>query len=159
MLRKQAINPLSLAKGSNNTEELNAIQDLLKLKAKLTRPTTTIGFVVKTSAREQQTLVWFLLSSWGFLQVESYQWLKNWYPSGYPVRRLVLYGQYWVWLARCEYTVSRWDRKWSAISISVWQHVQLSRSTPEIHWHVYWDIKQASKQPSTPPGCTYCLCV
>ena len=26
----------------------------------------------------------------GFFRVESYQWLKNWHPNGYPARRLAL---------------------------------------------------------------------
>ena len=29
----------------------------------------------------------------------------------------------------------RW-KVWSATSISVWQHIRLSGSVPEIHWHV-----------------------
>ena len=43
--------------------------------------------------------------------VKSYQSLKNWHSSGYPSRRLVLYGQCWDWLARCQYTVTGWDGK------------------------------------------------
>ena len=61
-----------------------------------------------------------------FFRVESYQWSTNWHSSGYPVRRLVLQGQYWDWLALCQYTVTWWDKVWSAASISVWQHAQLS---------------------------------
>ena len=31
---------------------------------------------------------------------------KNWHSSGYPARRLALYGQRWDWSARCQYTVT-----------------------------------------------------
>ena len=47
----------------------------------------------------------------GFFQVKSYQWLKNWHSSAYPARRLALQGQHWDWLARCQYTVTGWGRK------------------------------------------------
>ena len=46
-----------------------------------------------------------------FFGVESYLWLKNWHFSGHPARRLVLKGQCWDWLARCQYTVTGWDGK------------------------------------------------
>ena len=47
----------------------------------------------------------------GFFRVESYQWLKHWYSSGYPARRLALQGQCWDWSARCQYTMTGWDGK------------------------------------------------
>ena len=34
-----------------------------------------------------------------FVRVESYQWLKKWHSSGYPVRRLVFLSQRWDWSA------------------------------------------------------------
>ena len=42
----------------------------------------------KASVLRVADLVQFLLSLWSFFQVESYQWLKNWYSSGYPARYL-----------------------------------------------------------------------
>ena len=36
--------------------------------------------------------VQFPLSLWGFFRVESHQWPKHWYPSGYPARCLTLRG-------------------------------------------------------------------
>ena len=41
-----------------------------------------------------------------FFGVESYRGLKNWHSSGYPARRLALWGQRWEWSARCQYTVT-----------------------------------------------------
>ena len=41
-----------------------------------------------------------------FFRVESYQWLKNWHSSGYPVRRLALKSQHMDWSTRCQYTVT-----------------------------------------------------
>ena len=37
--------------------------------------------------------------------------LANWHSNGYPARRLALQRQRRDWLARCQYTVTRWDRK------------------------------------------------
>ena len=48
---------------------------------------------------------------WMFFQVESYQWITNWYFSGYPDRRLALKGQRWDCLAQCQYSMTGWDRK------------------------------------------------
>ena len=46
-----------------------------------------------------------------FSGVESYQLLKNWHFSGCPARRLALQCQCWDWLARCQYTVIGWGKK------------------------------------------------
>ena len=72
---------------------------------------------------------------WDFFGVESYQWLKNWHSSGYPARRLVLWGQRWDWSARCQYTVTGWGRTFDLQLLSQCGSTSncLSRSVPEIH--------------------------
>ena len=83
----------------------------------------------------------------GIFQVESYQWHKNWYSSGYPARCLAVQDQRWDWLARCQYTVTGWRRNvWSATSISVWQQVKSSEQIrPWGTLACCLDVKQATK--------------
>ena len=57
-----------------------------------------------------------------FCRVESYQWFRNWHSSGYSARRLALQGQCWDWSARCQYTVTRWGRKFDRVKM--WQHLK-----------------------------------
>ena len=49
-----------------------------------------VGLVVKASASRAEDPVFDSRLRRDFLGVESYQWLKNWYSSGYPARRLAL---------------------------------------------------------------------
>ena len=42
-------------------------------------------------------------------QVAAYLWLKNWYSSGYPDRCLVMWSKHGDWLAKYQYTVTRWN--------------------------------------------------
>ena len=72
--------------------------------------------------------------TWVQFQVESHQWLKNWYCSGYPARHLALQGQHWDWLAWCQYSVTGWDRKFDLLLLSRYgsMYNSLSRSIPEI---------------------------
>ena len=49
-----------------------------------------VGLVVKTSASRVEDPGFEFHLRRDFSGVESYQWLKNWYSSGYPVRRLAL---------------------------------------------------------------------
>ena len=39
------------------------------------------------------------------------QWLRNWFSAGRPASHLMLWHQYWDWLAWCQYTVTVWDSK------------------------------------------------
>ena len=104
------------------------------------------GLVVKASASRaedpgfQSHLRWLFFS-----QVES--WLKNWHSSGYPARHLTLYGQRWDWLARRQYTLTGWGRKFGLQLLSQCgsTHNCLSGSVPEIHLHICWDVKQPTK--------------
>ena len=70
-----------------------------------------VGLVVKASASRAEIPGSNPACAGFFSGVESYQRLKNWHSSGYPARRLALEGQCWDWLARCQYTVTGWDRK------------------------------------------------
>ena len=69
-----------------------------------------VGLVVKASASRAEGPGFESRLLRDFFGVESYQWLKNWHSSGYPARRLALYGQHWDWSARCQYTVTGWGR-------------------------------------------------
>ena len=51
--------------------------------------TASIAKWLRRPPRERKIRDWILLAT-GFFQIESYQWLKNWYSSGYPTRRLAL---------------------------------------------------------------------
>ena len=64
--------------------------------------------------------------------------LKNRHSSGYPARRMALKGQRLDWLAQCQHTVTGWDGKFDLQLLSQCGSMQncLSRSIPEIHWHV-----------------------
>ena len=64
------------------------------------------GLVVKESASRAEDPKFESRLRRDFFGVESYQRLQNWHSSGYPVRRLVLKGQCWDWLARRQYTVT-----------------------------------------------------
>ena len=70
-----------------------------------------IGLVVKVSAWRVKDPGFKAHLRRYFFGVESYQWLNNWHSSGYPARHLVLQGQCWDWLARCQYTATGWDGK------------------------------------------------
>ena len=61
------------------------------------------GQVVRCLPQEKQAWAWvqFHLTLWIFFQVESYQWLENWYSSGFPARHLAWSCQCWDWLAQC----------------------------------------------------------
>ena len=93
-----------------------------------------VGLVVKDPAQERQAWVRFSLSPWIFFQVESYQWLKKWSSRGYqrlPCQApgflgaaLEPVGPVSVYCGRVRYKV------WSATSISVWQHTQVSSNQP-----------------------------
>ena len=76
----------------------------------------------------------FPLGLWGFLRVESYQSLRNRHFSGYPPRCIVLWGQRWNCLARCQYTVIGWGRKFDPELLSQCGNMLncLSRSISEI---------------------------
>ena len=51
------------------------------------------GQVMRCQPQEWQTWCRSWITLWGIVQVESHQWLTNWYCSGHPARRLVLLGQ------------------------------------------------------------------
>ena len=70
-----------------------------------------VGLVVKAFASRAEDPGFESRLPRDFSGVESYQWLKNWHSSGYPASRLALKGQRWDWSARCQYTVTGWDRK------------------------------------------------
>ena len=63
---------------------------------------------------------------------------KNWSFSSYPVRHLSLQGQHWDWPTWCQYMVIGWDSKFDLQLLSQCgsSYKCLSRSVPEIHWHV-----------------------
>ena len=42
-----------------------------------------------------------------------YQWLANCYTHSYLARCMAVKGQWWVWLAQCQYTVAGWDSQLS----------------------------------------------
>ena len=69
-----------------------------------------VGLVVKASSSRAEGPGFESCWRWDFFGVESNQWLKNWHSSGYPARRLALWGQHWDWSARCQYTVTGWGR-------------------------------------------------
>ena len=52
-----------------------------------------LGLVVKASASRAEDPRFKSSLHWDFFRVKSYQWLKNWHSSGYPARRLALFGQ------------------------------------------------------------------
>ena len=62
-----------------------------------------VGLVVKAPASRAEEPGFESRLRRDFSGVES---LQNWHSSGYPARRLVLYGQCWDWLAQCQYTVT-----------------------------------------------------
>ena len=70
-----------------------------------------LGLVLRCQPWEQQTHVWFPLSLMGIFRVQSYQWLKNLYFSGYLVKCLIVQGQHWDWLTWCQKIVTGWDGK------------------------------------------------
>ena len=86
-----------------------------------------------------------------FPGVESCQWLKTWDSSGYPARRLAIQGEFWDWLARCQYTVTGWDGKFGLQLLSQCGSTEtcLCRSVREIHWHVAGTL---SNQPTNKPS-------
>ena len=101
-----------------------------------------VGLVVKASAsrvEEVPGLESHLRQD--FSRVESYQWLQNWHSSGYPARVPGVIGSvlglvgpvpvYCDWV-RC--------KVWSANSVSVWQHMQLSEQIRP------WDTLACNKQ-------------
>ena len=69
-----------------------------------------VGLMVKASASRAEGPRFESRLRRDFFGVESYQWLQNWHSSGYPARRLALWGQHWDWSARCQYTVTEWGR-------------------------------------------------
>ena len=118
----------------------------------VTTPSTTtahrlVGLVVKASASRAEGPGFESRLRWDFFGVKSYQWLKNWHSSGYPARRLALWGQRWDWSARCQYTVTGWDGKFDLQLLSQCGSTSncLCRSVPEIHLHVAGTL---SSQPT-----------
>ena len=109
-----------------------------------------VGLGVKASALRAEDLGFNTrLHSGDFSGSSHTQWLKNWHSSGYPARHLML----WDWSTWHQYTVTGWGRiVWSAASVSVWQHVDLSE---QIHpWGTpacCWDVKRTTNKPSTNP--------
>ena len=110
-----------------------------------------VGLVVKASTSRAESPGFESCLCRDFFGVESYQWLKNWHSSGYPARRLALYGQHWDWSARCQYTVTGWGRTLDLQLLSqVWQHVKLSEQIrPWDTLACCWDVKQATNKQSS----------
>ena len=114
------------------------------------RHLTVVGF------HDTGPWVQFSLTAWHFFffffpHVESRQWVTNWYFSGYPACESQtgtsaatqpsawrLQDRLCDWLARYQHTVIGYDKKLSLqlLSHSGSAHNCLSRSVPEIHWHV-----------------------
>ena len=69
-----------------------------------------VGLVVKASPSRAEDPGFESRLHQDFFGVESYQ-SYQWHSSGYPARRLVLQGQCWDWLARCQYTMTGVDGK------------------------------------------------
>ena len=72
----------------------------------------------------------------GFPRVESYQRLTNWHP-------VATLGQSWDWLARCQYTVSGWNRKFDLQLLS--QSGSMYNCEQIWSWDALaccWDVKQ-----------------
>ena len=96
-----------------------------------------IGLVIRCPPQELQSWVWFSVSLSIFSQVQSYQWLKNWYPSVYPARCLV----FRVSTGACWPAVT----VRSATSFSLWQQVQLSeQNCPWDTLACCWDDRQTT---------------
>ena len=102
-----------------------------------------VGLVIKESASRAEDPGFESCLRRGFFRVESYQWLKNWLSSGYPARHLAL-GLVSPVSVYCDW--ARW-KVWSATSISVWRHVQLSEQIyPWDTLPCCWDVEQPTKK-------------
>ena len=117
-----------------------------------------VGLVVKASASRAEGPGFESRLRRDFFGVESYQWLKHWYQwlpcqaPGVIGSVLGLVGPVSVY---CDWV--RW-KVWSATSISVWQHVQLSEQTrPWDTLACCWDVKQPTNKQSSGKCCEH-LC-
>ena len=128
----------------------------LPIPSPLSLLTHLVGLVVRASALRAEDPRFESHLRQDFSGVESYQWLKNWYSSGYPAGA-------WHYRVRagtgrpvsvyCDWV--RW-KVWSATSIWVWQHVKLSE---QIH---PWDTLVCcwvTKQPTNKPLLSVCALI
>ena len=105
------------------------------------------GLVIKVSVLRAEDPGFKSCLHRDFFRVESYQWLENWHSMGYPARRGVIGSS--LGLVGLVSVYCDWVRRkvWSATSISVWQHVQLSEQIhPSDTLPCCSDVKQQKRK-------------